>query len=945
MKKFIVCAILLCSIAVLAAEFVFADNGKAFYTIVVPEKTSGFEEQAAKDLQYFFSKMSGAEFKIVKESAAPAKNAIYIGKTNFARKADVNADKLSAETWVIKAVGSNLILGGGHPIGSFYAVWNVLNKFDCYTLTWDQDAVPTYKTLKQKIEFEQNKPVFSGRWVSDGLQGHFNRTKAAPEVLAAYRLFKLRNWMNGRNKKTDGSWIYGPYNYTQWPTFHSLCYHYVPKKLFKTHPEYFQMDQFGKRVCPRTSVTEGSVCMSNPEVAQVALNSLRNMIKKDRTANPKEEWATVYDISTLDISPYICKCPNCVAITREEGGDPDVLGTETGLLLRFINKIATEIKKEYPDIIIRTFGYSPSRMPPKKTLPAENVLIQLTDRFTVSNPYYPLTDPLNAGQDKYLKEWASKAPNNMLWDYWHLYTAMPDTVFNALQPDMRFFREIGIGGLYLQSSGEQFRKQSFVQLTHFVAAQLMKDPDKDPKKLADIYLKYYYGPAAPCMSKIFYEICENVKKERRSQTSAVTAHWDYLTPDFVYAKYAEMKKAIAALPEDSVYSKRIKQELLAFVWYVASKPYFYEKTFRQNGITIENIIEECKLLVNEHIRRYPAQKYSDSEKRFNRKAKSILANLKRPEKFKDVPSEHFRMIAWPHFINKSKSSTFIVDDPDSIQGKAVKSNRSKEFHGVNTILPVKDPSPATRFSWSNFKAPGKVTVTLKKVAQDEKYHWYRIPGNLELRPTSYFSGHGWAFQAETSSLYTLAEGEAQDNMWNEVWFSAKFTGPAYVPGSTKENAIYVDMAVLVRNGNAPEISLVKELMLPAAPATVLPKNWIGKNAKLKHKNGKSSVTVSGRLVGPFSAVSPGDVLNLKVRTDIGNCKVNFMFYDKNKKYVGLKPYKTKGNSINNFVCKTDSLQLRKKKDIAFFRIQITPPQKNAVYTIDELEVKITKNNQ
>ena len=94
MKKIFVCAILLCSIAVLAAEFVFADNGKAFYTIVVPEKTSGFEEQSAKDLQYFFSKMSGAEFKIVKESAAPAKNAIYIGKTNFARKADVNADKI-----------------------------------------------------------------------------------------------------------------------------------------------------------------------------------------------------------------------------------------------------------------------------------------------------------------------------------------------------------------------------------------------------------------------------------------------------------------------------------------------------------------------------------------------------------------------------------------------------------------------------------------------------------------------------------------------------------------------------------------------------------------------------------------------------------------------------------------------------------------------------------
>ena len=104
----------------------------------------------------------------------------------------------------------------------------------------------------------------------------------------------------------------------------------------------------------------------------------------------------------------------------------------------------------------------------------------------------------------------------------------------------------------------------------------------------------------------------------------------------------------------------------------------------------------------------------------------------------------------------------------------------------------------TQFSWGNHKAPGAVRLTLKEVPQDAKYHWYRIPGTLELRSLSYFWGQGWAIQANTSHLYTLTDGNPLDNTWDEIWFSAKFTGPAYVKGSTKENAIWVDMAVLVR---------------------------------------------------------------------------------------------------------------------------------------------------
>ena len=803
MKKMIASAGLLMCLLSFAAPFKLAENGKTEYRIVVPDQPVGFDRQAAGDLKTYLGKMTGADFQIVPESKASGGKLIYVGQTAFAKKRDVDFAKLGAEEWVIRPSGDTLILSGGKPIGSFYAVWNVLNRLGCYSLTWDQDAVPEYKVLNAEIPEERRKPAFEGRWVSDGFAGTIKRTKANPSVLAAYVLFKLRNGMNGRVRKEDGLWTYGPFHYNHFPPFHSLCYLYVPIKLFDTHPEYFSMNEFGKRFRPQSAVVGGSVCMSNPAVAEVALDSLRKMIRKERAELPREQWATVYDISTLDNSPYICKCPQCTAISKEEG-------SETGLMLRFINKIATEIRKEYPDVIIRTFGYSSTATPPTKTLPADNVLIQLCDKFTVSDPFRPLTDPLNADRLPYFREWKKATKRLTVWDYWNLagpyYTPpRPDTVFNAIQSDFKFFRDLGISGIYAEAGASVFAPQSFHQLSHFVGAQLLMDPDRDPEKLAEIYLKYYYGPAAPRMKKLFNDIRAGMKIQKNRQSSAVVAHWTYLTPEFMYEAYSDLKKLSASLPENSVWRRRVDAERINFTWYALAKRYVYGKVFRDHGIDINDLLPECRQLAKAYIRRYPCSRPEVMDEQFEKTFRPISLNLPRPEKFKDVPEENFRMIAWPHFLPKKRSSSGIVDDPDSIQGKAVRSNRPEaEYHGIGWFPRTDKSLPKlqiTQFRWGNHKAPGRVSLTIKEIPQDEKYHWYRMPGKLELKPVSYFYGHGWAFQAETSHLYTLTDGNPLDNTWDEVWFSAKFTGPAYVKGSKKENAIYVDMAVLIRDKN------------------------------------------------------------------------------------------------------------------------------------------------
>ena len=798
MKKIFVSAGLVLTLLASAAQFSFAAKGKTSYSIVLPDKPEGFEQQAADDLKTYLDKMSGADFKIVSESKATGDKLIYVGKTAFAAKHSIASDQLTAEEWVIRPEGKDLILAGGYPIGSFYAVWQVLNKLGCYSLTWDQDAVPQYSTLAVELEPEQKKPAFNGRLIWDGFPGVIFRSKADPSVLKAYKLYKLRNGINGRQRRDDSLWMYSAHNISHIPQFHSFS-HYVSPKLFKDHPEYFAMNAQGKRYKPKSFSLEGCICMSNPEVVKVTLDSLRKMIKKDRAELPKEQWPTVYDISTLDNSPNLCLCPECKKIMDEEG-------CQTGLLLRYINQVASEIRKEYPEIIIRTFGYSASATPPTKTLPADNVLIQLTDKFTESDPFRPLSHPINAGRLDYFHKWRKAAKRLSVWDYWNLAGTgtyfnppRPSTVLNAVPSDIKFFRSLNVTDLFMEASRCPYAPQSFIDLTYFIGAQLMMDPDRDQEKLTDIYFKYYYGPAAADMRKVFETVKAGMMKQKNRQTTAVVSHWSYLTPETMCKMYLTLKNASEKLPAKSVYRARVDAERIVFVWYALSKRESYRKVFKERGINIDDFVAETRSLAKAHIRRYPCRSPQWFDKKFEEQFKVISLNLPRPEKFKDVPAENFRMIAYPNFRPVGHLGSSKVDDPDSITGKALKSaNKDVAYHGVNKLLPGRHRFYTTQFAWGNHKAPGGVRLTLKEVPQDEKYHWYRIPGKLELRSISFFWGQGWAIQANTSHLFTLTDGNPLDNTWNEIWFSAKFTGPAYVKGSTKENAIWVDMAVLVR---------------------------------------------------------------------------------------------------------------------------------------------------
>ncbi len=788
-----------CAFAV-ASPLKLASGGKALVKIAVSSEQNKFDYFAAEDLQSYLGRMAGAEFSVVKESElANGEAAIYIGNTAKAASLGFLSEKYDREEWVIKCPDDkSLVIMGGRPIGAFYGVWALLNHLGCYALTWDQDAIPKNTELVYDGFEEQRKPSFSSRMIFDNQPGEIRGSGCAADVLNAYYRWILRNGIAGRqNANPVPYYLGGAFNMTQQPQYHSMC-SFVPESVyFKEHPEYYWMQEDGSRRASLRNGYFGGLCLSNPDVLRIATETMLGLIKKDRRTIPQENWPTVYDFSRMDASPYFCKCTNCKKIEDEEG-------SQMGLLYRFLNQMAESVRKEYPDVIIRTFGSWPTSDKPDRTIPLDCILIWVTDNFTQSDCFRPITHKVNESARKEFTLKFKDGKKFMVWDYWNIggndFFGPPrvETNFDSIPSDLRYFHGLSANDLFIEAELDPHAPQNFIPLCYFVAAQLMMNLEADSEQLADTFITYYYGPTADVIRGWFRDIRDGVAKDPARHVSSGGRPWEYCTPEFLYRSYAMLKRAMVSLPEDSIYRRRLGYELDTVLWCTLSARYVNEKCFRRNGVDFDSLYDECRALTKSFITRYggtetkQAARFADFEERFN----GIAMQFPIPEKFKNVDRDRIRFLTYQNFKPKQPYSVSIVDDPDATLGKAVcGAHESPDFHGFDKVI---EQTGKYKFRTTYFEVSGARLTIKEAEAPDEKYHWYKMDGKAVFRPeTASFWGQGWALHAVTKQLYMPTNGDITDNTWDEVWIRAKFTGPAYLPGSTKKNAIYIDLVAFV----------------------------------------------------------------------------------------------------------------------------------------------------
>ena len=428
--------------------------------IILPTNPTPSEEHAAKELALFLNQITGQLFPIVSESVAKPEHAIIVGRNAKLNDYGFTVDykHLGLEGIHIESKGGHLLLAGGQR-GVLYAVYTFLEEqLGCHWFTPDCSVIPNRGSLKLGEFQKVFVPVLEYRDTDYPVC-------RPPE-------FGVRNKLNGLYSKADEKWG-GRINYCGF--VHTMNGLVPPKVYGESHPEYFA-ERNGRRI----TTEQSQPCLTNPEVLEIAKKAVRERMEK----NPN---TVIFSVSQNDNQTF-CQCKNCMALAEKEG-------SQAGPLLHFVNAIARDIAKDYPDKIIDTLAYQYTRKPPKFVKPEPNVAIRLCSiECCFAHPLE--SDPFNSTFVTDIRGWAKICNRLHIWDYVINYPncVMPFPNFRVLKPNISFFIANGVTGIYEEAN--YFSKGGELsELRSYVLSKLLWDASYDTERAIYEFTEAYYGAA------------------------------------------------------------------------------------------------------------------------------------------------------------------------------------------------------------------------------------------------------------------------------------------------------------------------------------------------------------------------------------------------------------------------------------------------------------------
>ncbi len=692
------------------------------------------ELRAANELALYIKRISGAQVEIRSEyTAAPEEKGIYVGQTVFAEKNGINYHELGDEEWIIRTVDGNLILSGGRPRGSIYAVYEFLqSNLGIRWFDWSTEYVPTYSSISiPKLDIRE-EPAYWGRAIYNAVNWFpYGVNPSAENQERFYRYYvsnKINNygwpeeWGGGRLRGSGGA-------------FHNLFEYLPPKEFFAEHPEYYSLIR-NKRV------DAAQVCFTNPDVRDIFKKRLRENIIKDRQTYGSSNYPRLYEISVRDTIEY-CECPSCRSVVEEDGG------RYSALILNFINDIAGSIATDYPDIFIQTLAYTDTIEPPESVKPADNIIMRFADYR--GETCRPLTHPHNNLSYQYLQKWDDITSADLAaWDYQIPYGSVPllhppTANVRVISQDIKTLYENSVRSIFIES--EKVFTTSFHSLRMWLAAKLLSRPDLDAEILVHDFLQGYYGPAADIMHDYLNYLEAAVEDtdqriERRYPDSNIgnfMLNAPYVTLDYLVACNEFLNKAENLCEGDSSYAQHIRQEQIPvlnsilILWDRFERELKPSETMpfdREDLIEMYNIYRREQQEIWQETGIRPYYRTPDVKENLNLEVEAFRAQSQHPpvpEKFADTPEERIIDIFWPEISlnNWGPSISRIIADPDAAGGKALATVITPWLSGaVNVTLRERFNS-----AWTIGK-----TITAEEYSTVDGYKLYHI-GECAIEPS------------------------------------------------------------------------------------------------------------------------------------------------------------------------------------------------------------------
>lgn len=440
-----------------AGSLRLAENGQTSWKIALPAEPTDVEKTAARELAEHLNLITGAEFPTVSEADLPAdaQNVLFVGNgsamaAEYAKAGKTGEKPFKFDEIFIRTDGSNLYLGGHERRGALYAVYSFLQ--DTLGVRW----------WTAECSFIPKKPTLE---VADDLSVSYAPQLISREMYhrnAQKPIFSARMKGNGHISEEYGGRVSIIY------FVHSFFRVLPPEKYFDAHPEWYS-EINGERKGGHTQL-----CLSNDEMRKEYVRVILEELRKAK--DPR-----FIDVSQNDWGGW-CQCEKCKALAEQEG-------SQAGPLITFLNKVAEDIEKEFPDVLVETLAYQQSRKPPKTVRPRDNVLVRLCSiECSFSQP---LESEQNEKFASDIDGWSKIAKHLFIWDYVTNYRAYVEPFPNlkVLAPNLRFFLKHGAVGLFCEGEGDDF-----CELKNWLLMRLMWEPDLDENALIKEFCDGYYGP-------------------------------------------------------------------------------------------------------------------------------------------------------------------------------------------------------------------------------------------------------------------------------------------------------------------------------------------------------------------------------------------------------------------------------------------------------------------
>ena len=417
------------------AKMTINGNSITEYRIVKPANCYSKVSDAAVKLQEFIKTATGVELEIVTDEQSEQTCEILVGQTNREKEGDIPRDEMNDLEFTVRCIGDKLYLAGAKDEKKRNATY----------------YAPFFFAEKELgFSFFQDDCIIcvpdSDINIDDGYSYNFEMSYESRSIYmqgAWEDVFLNEDYYSGVN------WVHELYNWV-----------------------YGGDGDYNKE----------TPCLSKEANIQKIIEKTKELFD----ANPGRNavWVSMND------SDQYCQCDACMAAYREDG-------TRAATIVRLCNRVSEAIEEDYPGKTIFTLAYNYAIKPPKKTVPADNIVPYYC---MISNCYlHPYNDPscsMNVASCSNVQGWGAISKKMYVWDYSadFSYCMIPFANLYSMYDNVKWFYDNGVRGLFINAVDKSCGE--FTELRGYLWTRLMYNPNITREEYFDhinSFIRNYYG--------------------------------------------------------------------------------------------------------------------------------------------------------------------------------------------------------------------------------------------------------------------------------------------------------------------------------------------------------------------------------------------------------------------------------------------------------------------